>query len=84
MSETKVSSLPAAAYAIAKGAKFLRCEAGTPGRAEFIFDDPHANVTATARDFFLGCEVSARDYYRALQDVRWAVNRVLRPNGGAR
>jgi hypothetical protein len=83
MSETTVKSLPAAAYAVAKGARLLRCELSQPGRVDFIFEDPQSNLIATARDFFTGANVSARDYYRALQDVRHAVNNVL-GKGGAR
>jgi hypothetical protein len=85
MSETTVKSLPAAAYLVAKGAKLIRCEPlGEPGRVSFIFDDPQSIVAATAASFFTGESVAARDFYRALQDVRWAVNRALNSKGGAR
>lgn len=84
MPEARIKSLPAAAYAIAKGAKLLRCEPSQPGRVDFILEDPLYNVATTARDFFTGAEVSARDYYRALQDVRLAVNRFFGDKGGAR
>jgi hypothetical protein len=81
MPEARIKSLPAAAYAIAKGATLLRCEPSQPGRVDFILDDPHSDVTTTAREFFTGGAISARDYYRALQDARFAVNR---STGGAR
>jgi hypothetical protein len=84
MPEARVKSLPAAAYAIAKGAKLLRCEPSQPGRVDFILEDPLSTVSTTARDFFTGGEVSARDCYRALQDVRLSVNRILDGKGGAR
>ena len=75
--ETTITSLPSAAYALAKGAKLLRCEPDQPGRVSFVFEDPQSNVSATAREFFTGSEVSARDYYRALQDIRLSTNRAL-------
>ena len=86
MSEAKVTSLPAAAFCLAKGAKLLRCEPGQPGRVDFIFEDPESNVFQTSRDFFSGACVSARDYYRAVMDVRFAANRALPGSGkgGAR
>lgn len=82
MPETRVKSLPATAYAIATGAKLLRCEAIQPNRADFILETDLDSAEIT-REFFTGAEVSARDYYRALQDVRFAVKRLF-GNGGAR
>ena len=77
MPETKVISLPAAAYALAKGAKFLRCEPSQPGRVDFVFEDPQGDVATIAKGFYQGASLPARDYYRALQDIRFAVNHAL-------
>jgi hypothetical protein len=84
MPETRIKSLPAAAFVLAKGAKLLRCESGGSDRVEFIFDDPQSSIESTAREFFSGESAPARDFYRALQDVRFAVNRTLSRKGGAR
>jgi hypothetical protein len=80
MSESKVNSLPAAAYVLAKGAKFLRCEPDSPSRVDFVFDDPLSTVSDATREFFSGAALPSRDYYRALQDLRLAINR--HKNGG--
>jgi hypothetical protein len=83
--ETTIKSLPAAAFLLAKGHKLFRYELNSYGRVDFIFDDPHSNIIVTARDFFTGESLPARDYYRTLQDVRMGVNRTLNTkSGGAR
>ncbi len=49
MPEANVKSLPAAAFALARGARLLRCEISQPGPVDFIFEDPRSGIAATAR-----------------------------------
>lgn len=73
-------SLPGAAFVVAHGVKMPRVE-DAMGRSKFVFeDDPR--VQRLLEDYRDGESVSGRDYYRALQDIRVAINRTK--SGGAR
>jgi hypothetical protein len=79
----RTSSMPAAAHAVACGAKLPRFEPTLdPQRFHLCFDDPDGEVSRLHNDYFLGVSTPSRDFYRALQDVRFAVNRAK--HGGAR
>jgi hypothetical protein len=72
-------SMPAAAHAAAHGHKLIRLEPAGSGHVQFIFDDPEA--AKAIQDYFDGGQVQARSFYKALQDIRGAINRTK--NGGA-
>jgi hypothetical protein len=78
--EVKTLSLPAGAFALAHGERFPRLTAIAPDRFELWFED--SGRTAELFDaYFRGSEVSGRDFYVALRDLRAAINR---SKGGAR
>lgn len=78
MEITKTTSMPAAAFVVAHGWPMPEFEQTSPGRFTFVF----RNATKLLQGYFSGETVAARDFYRALQEIRFAVNRAK--NGGAR
>jgi hypothetical protein len=76
---TVTTSMPAAAHAAAHGHKLIRLEPIGSGHVQFIFEDPEAQKTV--QDYFDGGQVQARSFYKALQDIRAAINRSK--SGGA-
>ncbi len=82
---TSTTSLPAAAFAVAHGNPLPRLEAiGTDrSRFEFFFDnDPDGEISCLIRDYFKGEPAPGREFFRAVQDLRFAINRIK--HGGAR
>jgi hypothetical protein len=78
----RTSSMPAAAFAVARGAELPRVEpTADPQRFQLSFVDRDGDVTRAIADYFGGDSVPARDFYRALQDIRFTINRA---KGGAR
>ena len=78
----RTSSMPAAAHAVACGARMPQVEqTADPQRCQLCFEDPDGAVQRSISEYFGGGAVSSRDFYRALQDVRFAINR---SKGGAR
>jgi hypothetical protein len=73
--EFRTMSLPGAAFLVASGFQLLRVEVASGLRFEFVFPDPSGEVEKTLDGYFSGASVPARDFYRSLQDVRFAVNR---------
>jgi len=79
----RVNSIPAAAYVIAHGVSAYQLVLVAPGRVEFLFEDASGKKVETlVSRYFAGDSCCARTFYRALQDVRLAVNKTL--SGGAR
>jgi hypothetical protein len=82
---TSTTYLPAAAFAVAHGNPLPRLKAiGSDGsRFEFFFDsDPDDEIASLIRDYFKGASVPGVEFFRALQDLRFAINRAK--HGGAR
>jgi len=82
---TSTTSLPAAAFAMAHGNPLPRLQAYATDKTRFAFfwdNDPDGEIAALIRDYFIGENVSGRDFFRSLQDIRGAINRTK--NGGAR
>jgi hypothetical protein len=82
---TSTTSLPAAAFAMAHGSPLPRLVPsnieGT--RFDFVWDnDPDGEIGFLFKDYFKGESASGRDFFRALQDIRVAVNSAK--NGGTR
>ena len=75
-------SLPGAALVVAHGYDLPRIESVPGDRFQFSFNDPTGKVAALLETYFVGASVSARDYYRGLQDLRYAINRAKHTNGG--
>lgn len=72
----RTRSMPAAAFAVARGASLPRVEpTDDPRHFELIFSDHNGTVASAVEDFFRGNAVAARDFYRALQDIRFHINR---------
>jgi hypothetical protein len=69
----RTGSLPAAAFIVASGYRIPHFEEASD-RAVFVFPDPHGTAAQVLDDYINGEKVSARDYYRALQDIRYAMN----------
>ena len=82
--ETHTSCLPAAAFVVCRGHNFPRIQRiGETGRFEMFFDDPNGEVKKLFAEYFHGATVPrVRDFYSALVDLRFAINRAL--DGGAR
>ena len=67
--------MPAAAFAVARGAELPRVEP-TAGPQHFhLCFDQNGVVTRAINDYFRGASVSGRDFYRALQDIHFTINR---------
>lgn len=81
--EHRTTSLPGAAFAMARGAKLLRCElkAGDHRECRFVLDDPRGIVGTDIADYYAGDEMPASAFYSSLVELRRMVNRTL--NGGA-
>ena len=80
METTRTTSMPGAAYVVCKGHGLPHIEKGAdPQHFALLFD---GDVEELLSEYWGGASVPARDFYRALQDIRFAVNRVK--NGGAR
>jgi len=68
---------------VASGHDLPRMETLGSDRFEFLFDhDTDGEIALLIRDYFKGASLPGRDFYRALQDIRGAINRAK--NGGAR
>lgn len=79
--DTRTSSLPAGAFAVAHGHNLPRLELIGPDHFGLVFADPDGQVAKLIDNYFHGAAVSARDFYSALRDVRLTINRA---KGGAR
>jgi hypothetical protein len=79
--DTRTSSLPAGAFAVAHGHNLPRLELVGPDHFGLVFDDPDGQIAKLIDNYFRGATVPARDFYSALRDVRLAINRA---KGGAR
>ena len=82
---TSTTSLPAAAFAVAHGNRLPRLEpiGSDQSRFEFFFDsDPDGEISRLIRDYFNGESAPGLNFFRALQDLRFTVNRAR--HGGAR
>lgn len=77
--DARTSSLPAAAFTIARGHK-PRLETIGPNHFGFVFEDPDGQVAELISNYFHGAAVSARDFYAALRDLRLKINEA---KGGA-
>ena len=78
----RTTSMPAAAFLIAKGASLPRVEpTSDPRHFELLFADPDGIIGQTIAEYFRGDVAPARDFYRSLQDLRFHINRA---KGGAR
>jgi hypothetical protein len=82
-STTNTTSLPAAAFAVAQGSPLPRLGSIGPDLFEFFFDgDLNGEASKRIHDYFAGADVSGREFYRALADIRGTMRRTK--NGGAR
>jgi len=79
--DTRTSSLPASAFAVAHGQRIPRLEQIGPAHFQLCFDDPEGQAAKLIDNYFHGATVSARDFYSALRDLRLAINKA---KGGAR
>jgi hypothetical protein len=71
---TKTMSLPGAAFVMAHGYHLPQIELNK-GRFDFCWPDPDGKVDQLLSEYRDGDSTVARDYYRSLQDIRFAINR---------
>jgi hypothetical protein len=69
----RTRQLPQAAFLLASGAKFLRCEP-TKGRfCDLVFSDPDGKVARLAEAYWDDAPCAALSFYRALTEMRRAI-----------
>jgi len=65
--EHRTSSLPAACYALASGAKFLRCEALDATHCTFVFADA---VAGSVDRYYADEPISPKRFFEAIRELR--------------
>ena len=84
MQKVITTSMPAAAFAVAHGcSRPLLEEDLSPGRVRFgVEDDRDGNISRLIVAYFNGEQASACEFFKALQNLRAAVN--ITKRGGVR
>ena len=81
--EFRTGSIPLAAFLVAKGATYLRCEVAGLRRCEFFFSDREDNLNDLAKQYYDNQAVgNIRTFYKALLNLKEETGRTLR--GGVR
>jgi hypothetical protein len=71
----RTRQLPQAAFLLASGATFERCEQTTNTKfVDLVFHDPDGSVERLAETYFQGAPCSALKFYRALTELRRAIS----------
>lgn len=78
----RTTSLPGAAFIHAHGFQF-KLEP-VDGRFAFAFPDPNGQAATLLQDYQNNADTPSRQYYSALQSLRFAINRASGKTGGVR
>ena len=65
--------LPQAAYLLASGATFLRCDRSGGRFVDLVFSDPDGSASRLAAEFYEGGTCQGLKYYKAPTELRHAI-----------